>query len=190
MFRTLKIVGPLALVALLLAGLAACGAAAPTATPTPTPLPAPNLSVQDVWARPAAMTGMEGMKDIKDMNGMDDKKAMDGMDGMEGMDGGTGAVYFTLVNEGNAPDALVGARSDVAMTAGLHETQMEGDVMRMVPVPRIEVQAGGRTALKPGGLHVMLVDLKQDLNPGDTVTLILRFEKSPEITVAVEVRQP
>ena len=183
MFRTLKIVGPLALVALLLAGLAACGAAAPTATPTPTPtpLPAPNLSVQDVWARPAAMTGMEGMKD---MNGLDDKKAM------EGMDGGTGAVYFTLVNEGNAPDALVGARSDVAMTAGLHETQMEGDVMRMVPVPRIEVPAGGRTELKPGSLHVMLVDLKQDLNPGDTATLILRFEKSPEITVAAEVRQP
>ncbi len=105
------------------------------------------------------------------------------------MGGGNAAVYFTLVNEGNASDALVGASSDAAETVGLHETRMEGDVMRMAPVPRIEVPAGGRTELKPGGLHVMLVGVKRDLNPGDTVSVTLRFEKSDEMTVAAEVRE-
>ena len=62
--------------------------------------------------------------------------------------------------------------------------------MRMVPVPRIEVHAGGPTELKPGGLHLMLVGLKRDLNPGDTITVRLRFETSSEITVTTEVRKP
>ncbi len=104
--------------------------------------------------------------------------------------GGNAAVYFTLVNKGNVSDALVGASSDAAETAGLHETRMEGDIISMAPMSRIEVPAGGRTELKPGGLHVMLVELKQDISPGDTVSVTLRFENSDEITVEAEVRQP
>lgn len=55
-------------------------------------------------------------------------------------------------------------------------------------MPRIEVPAGGRTELEPGGFHVMLVGLKQDFSPGDTVSVTLRFEKSDEITVEAAVR--
>ncbi len=132
--------------ALLLAGLAACTAE-----------PAPKLSIQNPWARPAAM-------------------------------GGNAAIYFTLVNKGNTSDALVAVSSDAAETAGTHETRMEGDIISMVPVPRIEVPAGGRTELEPGGFHVMLVRLKRDLSSGDTVSVTLRFEKSDEITVEAEVR--
>ena len=160
MSRTFKIGVTFAFIALLLAGLAACAAE-----------PAPRLSIQDPWARPAAMTGMGGMEGGS-------------------MGGGNAAVYFTIINEGNATDTLVGASSDAAETAETHETRMEGDVMRMVPVPRIEVHAGGPTELKPGGLHLMLVGLKRDLNPGDTITVRLRFETSSEITVTTEVRKP
>ncbi len=146
MFGTFKIGAIFTIMALLLAGLAACTAE-----------PAPKLSIQNPWARPAAM-------------------------------GGNAAIYFTLVNKGNTSDALVAVSSDAAETAGTHETRMEGDIISMVPVPRIEVPAGGRTELEPGGFHVMLVRLKRDLSSGDTVSVTLRFEKSDEITVEAEVR--
>lgn len=149
MFRTFKVSAAFAIVALLLSGLTSCTAE-----------PAPKLSIQDPWARPAAM----GV--------------------------GTAAIYFTLVNDGSASDALVGASSDAAESASLHETQMEGGVMSMVPVLRIEIPAKGRTELEPGGFHMMLMGLKRDLNTGDTVSVTLRFEKSDEITVEAEVREP
>ncbi|MAH39368.1 MAG: hypothetical protein CL873_02370 [Dehalococcoidales bacterium] len=149
MFRTFKIAATIAITALLLAGLAAC-----TTDPTP------RLSIQDPWARPAAM----GV--------------------------GTAAIYFTLVNEGNASDALVDVSSDAAESARFHETQMEGNIISMVPVTRIEIPAKGLTELKPGGLHVMLMGLKQDLNNGDTVSVTLRFEKSDEVVVEAEVLAP
>jgi|TARA_B100002003_G_scaffold79445_1_gene74306 copper(I)-binding protein len=103
---------------------------------------------------------------------------------------GTAAIYFTLVNEGNTSDALVDASSDAAESARFHETQMEGNIISMVPVTRIEIPAKGLTELKPGGLHVMLMGLKQDLNNGDTVSVTLRFEKSDEVVVEAEVRAP
>jgi hypothetical protein len=138
--------------------------------------PQPELSIQNAWGRPAAMTVMSG-----DMKGPSMKDhAM----------GGTTAVYLTLVNKGDAPDALLSASSDVSSTVELHETQMKGNVMRMVPVPRIGVPAKGRTELKPGGLHLMLIGLKRDLKPGDGIKMTLRFEKSGEKELTVKVRKP
>lgn len=104
--------------------------------------------------------------------------------------GGNAVIYFTIVNKGNVADALVGASSNVAETVGIHETRMEGNIMRMVPVSRIEVPAGRRTELAPGGFHMMLTGLKQDISPGDAVSVTLLFEKSEDIVVAVEVRKP
>jgi hypothetical protein len=141
----------------------------------------PEISIQDAWGRPAAMTGMSGGAMGGDMKGhaMKDHAA-----------GGTSAVYLTLVNKGDAPDALLSASSDVSTTVELHETQMKGDVMRMVPIPRIAVPAKGRTELKPKGLHLMLIGLKRDLKPGDELKMTLRFEKSGEKELAVKVRKP
>jgi copper(I)-binding protein len=138
--------------------------------------PKPELSIQDAWGRPAAMTGVSG-----DMKGQSAK---------DHATGGTSAVYLTLVNKGDAPDALVAASSDAANGVELHKTEMKGNVMRMVPVPRIEVPARGRTELKPRGLHLMLIDLKRDLKPGDVIKMTLRFEKSGEKVLTAIVRQP
>jgi copper(I)-binding protein len=143
--------------------------------------PKPELSIQSAWARPAAMTGMSGGSMSGDMKNqsMKDHGA-----------GGTSAVYLTLVNKSDAPDALVAASCDAANTVELHETQMKGNVMRMVPIPRIGVPAKGRTELKPRGLHLMLIDLKRDLKPGDEIKIKLRFEKSGEKELTVKVRKP
>ena len=65
-----------------------------------------------------------------------------------------------------------------------------GMAMEMVPVDRIAVPAGGAVELKQGGLHVMLLDLKRPLAVGDRFQLTLRFAKSGDKTVEVEVRRP
>jgi hypothetical protein len=60
--------------------------------------------------------------------------------------------------------------------------------MSMQPQSRIEIPAKGQVAFEPGGLHVMLTDLKQDLKPGDSLELLLRFKNSGEITVQVPIQ--
>ena len=60
--------------------------------------------------------------------------------------------------------------------------------MRMRPLTKVEVPAGGRIEMKPGGHHIMLLGLTRDLQPGDTVTVRLRFEKAGERVVEAPVR--
>ncbi len=68
---------------------------------------------------------------------------------------------------------LVGVSSPVAGVAEVHEMKMEGDVMKMRAVPGIDLPAGKTVELKPGGFHLMLMDLKQPLPRGSTVPLTL-----------------
>ena len=70
------------------------------------------------------------------------------------------------------------------------DMKMEGQVMKMRPVPgqRLEIPARGAVELKPGGLHLMLIGLKQQLKPGDKIEVTLSFEKSGDKTVQAEVR--
>jgi len=101
---------------------------------------------------------------------------------------GNGAVYVTLRNAGPYPDALVGASSDAAETVELHETIRDGDVMRMRPVAKLEIPAGATLAMKPGGLHVMLINLKRDLRPGDRVPVTLTFTHAAPVSLEAPVR--
>jgi copper(I)-binding protein len=103
-------------------------------------------------------------------------------------DAGNGAVYVTIVNHGGSADALVGATTDAAKTVELHETVQEGGVMKMRPLPRFEVPGGGRLEMKPGGHHIMLLGLKRDLKPGDTVSVTLTFDKAGRMSVEAPVR--
>lgn len=105
--------------------------------------------------------------------------------------GGTTAVYLSLVNSGESVERLLGASSPVAQLAEVHQTVlMSGDVVHMQPVEAVEIPAGGRVALEPGGLHLMLVGLTTPLAAGDTVPLTLSFQNAGEIALEVEVRQP
>jgi len=89
--------------------------------------------------------------------------------------------------------ALIAVASPAAARVELHSTSMDGGVMKMRPVARIELPAGKAVKLAPGGLHIMLVDLKLPLKPGDKVPLTLTVQRaelaSPSVfTVQAEVR--
>ena len=101
---------------------------------------------------------------------------------------GNGAVYMMLTNEGGADDTLLSVETDAAEVVELHETKMEGDVMKMSPVAKVEIPAGGSAAFEPGGLHVMLINLQQQLVPGEKIKLTLNFEKSAPLNIEAEVR--
>lgn len=101
--------------------------------------------------------------------------------------GTAGSVYFKLTNEGGSPDYLLSLASDVAEAAEARETVIEADGMeRMEPISRLEVPPGGSINFEIGGKHVMLINLKRDLVPGDKIRLTLTFEKSGPITIEAE----
>jgi len=87
---------------------------------------------------------------------------------------------------------LVSASSPVAAVVEIHEMAMEGSVMKMRAVPALDLPAGKAVELKPGGYHVMLIDLKQQLKPGDTVPVTLVVEgkdgKREKLEVKAAVR--
>ena len=102
----------------------------------------------------------------------------------------TGAAYLLLTNKGNAPDTLVSASSPVAGKTQIHQTTDEGGVMKMHEVAGgIELAPGATVALKPGGYHVMLIDLKQKLDEGRHIPLTLTFAKAGSIDVEVDVEK-
>ena len=105
-----------------------------------------------------------------------------------GLAGGNSAAFFVIDNPG-ARDFLLSASSDVAGAAELHRTIMEDGTMKMAQQMNVPVPTG-ETVFKPGDLHVMLIGLKNDLEPGDTFSLVLTFEAAGEKTLDVTVREP
>lgn len=97
-----------------------------------------------------------------------------------------GGGYLTVRNSG-AADRLIGASSPAAARTELHEMAMEKDVMRMREVKGVDVPAKGTLELKPGGYHLMFVELVKPLRQGDKVPLTLRFEKAGEVKVELDV---
>ena len=103
--------------------------------------------------------------------------------------GGNGAVYLTLTARGT-PDQLTGASTPVAGMAMLHQTTTEGGVARMREVDGVALPAGQAVTLRPGGYHIMLMDLTRKLKPGDSFPLTLAFAKAPAASVTVSVLKP
>jgi copper(I)-binding protein len=106
-----------------------------------------------------------------------------------GLAGGNSAVYFVIENDAVQTDTLVSATSDVAGAVELHMTVMQDGNMQMVPQQEVPVQAG-KTEFKPGGLHVMLIGLNHDLNPGDTFSVTLDFAAAGAMPLEVTVSEP
>ena len=101
-----------------------------------------------------------------------------------------GAAYMVLHNSGLSDDALVAVTSPAAAAVELHETVADpsSGMMGMQPVASIPVPAGGTTELKPGGYHMMLIDLVAPLVEGTTIELTLTFQSGTVLTVPAEVR--
>ena len=100
------------------------------------------------------------------------------------------AAFMTLKNSDDKPHALVRARSDVARLVELHTHIHDNGVMRMRPVARIEIPAGGSVALAPGGYHIMLIDLQRPIRDGDHVALELELADGTRLAVQAEARSP
>ena len=83
----------------------------------------------------------------------------------------------------------VSASSDAAGKVELHEMKNVNGMMSMSPVKQIDVPAHGKTELKPGGLHIMLFDLKKRPAPGDTLALTLTFDDGTKVPVTATIRK-
>ena len=100
---------------------------------------------------------------------------------------GTGAFMRITAKDGAK---LVGVSSPVAGVAEVHEMKMEGDIMKMRALPALDLPAGQAVQLKPGGYHLMLMDLKQPLPKGSTVPLTLRLLDAQGVETRQEVSVP
>jgi periplasmic copper chaperone A len=98
-----------------------------------------------------------------------------------------GAAYFMVMNHGNTPDRLLSLSTPVAGKAELHRDEVTNGVMRMRPTGPLTLEPGETITLKPGGFHVMLLDLKQPLKPGEHFPLTLTFEKGGTVTLEATV---
>ena len=101
-----------------------------------------------------------------------------------------GAAYLSLENKGSEADKLVSAASPVAANVQIHQTTNEGGVMKMHEARGgVELAPGATIAFKPGGYHIMLLDLKQKLEEGQRIPLTLTFTKAGSINVEVDVEK-
>jgi copper(I)-binding protein len=162
MKKTAKALTVAALSIVSVSGLAACGGdteSVDTTVAADSSMPAkPEITVTGQWARQSPMA--------TDM----------------------GAAYMTI--NSNVDDELVGAMVDTSIAAmtQVHETVMgEGDSMKMQEVDKIEIVAGTPTELKPGGYHVMLMNLVKPLELGTEVSVTLKFAKAGDLVVTVPV---
>ncbi len=99
------------------------------------------------------------------------------------------ASFMALRNTSDQTYRLVGASSDVAEVVELHTHTLEDGMMRMRQVDHIELPAGETVSLKPGGLHIMLIGLKQKLVPDDEILLTLKFSDGSAREVSAPVRK-
>lgn len=98
-----------------------------------------------------------------------------------------GGGYLTIRNTGTAADRLVGASSPAAARVELHVHFKEGEVMKMREVRAFDVPAQGSFELKPGGAHLMFMELRQPFKEGDRVPVTLKFEKAGEVSAEFHV---
>ena len=101
------------------------------------------------------------------------------------LQGGNGAVYFVI--RSSIADEIVGVTSDVAESVEMHESRMSGDVMEMRQVQSVSLGAGHEVTFEPGGFHIMLIGLKQDLKDGDEIAINLQFKNHEDLRVNVNV---
>jgi hypothetical protein len=99
-----------------------------------------------------------------------------------------GAGYLTIVNHGRLADRLIGAASPVASKVSIHQSRQVGAVMTMRALAFLDVGAGARVTLAPGGFHLMLEGLKRPLRVGQTAPVTLVFARSGLVRASLVVR--
>ncbi len=122
--------------------------------------PKPVLKVTDAWVRLPAVAGQPG------------------------------AAYFTL-HGGPAEDRLLMVTAEYAIRSSMHESMKDGAMMAMTPIDNgVVVPAGGTVEFKPGGLHVMLEDIRPGLAPPVRMPMTFAFASGARIVITVPVSRP
>jgi copper(I)-binding protein len=99
-----------------------------------------------------------------------------------------GGGYLTIENTGADADRLVAVSSPAAADVEVHEMKMQGDVMKMRKLADgLEIPAGGKIEMKPGGFHLMFMAVSETFTEGGIVKVTLKFEKAGEVEVSLPV---
>ena len=131
----------------------------------------PEIQIEDVWSRPVI---------VKKTTRNDD---------FEKNKSYTGAVYLKINNTGGQPDKLLAAKSDICEVTEIHQTKIENGVMQMIMVEDgLEIPAKGLVEFKTGGHHIMLIGLKESLEPGKHFEISFHFEKSGILTSQSKIK--
>jgi copper(I)-binding protein len=101
------------------------------------------------------------------------------------------AVYMNIANSGSEDDRLTGVSSPAADKAEIHVSSVDDKgVAKMKMVDGVSLPAGGKTELKPGGYHIMLIGLKEPLAGKENIEIVLDFQKAGQVTVNAAVKGP
>lgn len=118
-----------------------------------------SLAITDIWARPT----MGEMKNT--------------------------AVYLTIKNTGTATDVLTAVSTPAAEESMIHNTLKKDGKMKMLMMDNVALPIGEEVKFTPGGLHIMLIDVKHPLSEGDKLPLTLTFRNQGKLDVQAEVKQ-
>ena len=100
-----------------------------------------------------------------------------------------GVGYLEIRNKGSQPDRLLSATTTAARRVEMHLTEQAGEVAKMRQLRAFEIPGRERLELRPGGAHLMLVDLVAPLKKGERFSMTLRFERAGELEVQFEVQE-
>ena len=98
-----------------------------------------------------------------------------------------GVAYLRVRNEGASDDAIVSASTPAAARVEIHQTTLADGMARMRPMREILVPAKGTVAIAPGGIHLMLVDLKAPIAVGTRVPLVLQVRRAGRVATSLAV---
>lgn len=103
--------------------------------------------------------------------------------------GANTALFFNFSNTTDSALVITGASSDLAKLTEVHETyQREGDMMGMRHIDSVVVEPSSTFNFKPGAHHIMLINLNNDLNIGDSAKITLEFRNHKNIEISAEVK--
>ena len=100
------------------------------------------------------------------------------------------ALRFVIDNGTGTDDTLESVTTDVAGSSTIHESALSGGMATMKARDSVAVPAGSKVTFAPGGLHVMLEDLRRPLEVGDTFDVTLHFARAGSVTVTAKVVSP
>jgi len=98
-----------------------------------------------------------------------------------------GVAYLSITNNGRTEDVLLRASTPLAAQVQLHQTTLSEGMARMRPLDDLVIAPGKTVQIEPGGVHLMLIDLKGALIAGTTVPLTLEFRVAGKITVPLKI---